>query len=143
MTGLPPICQSLAGKGGESKGAGGMRRGFGALGSGGVYAGVPNCSRDASPGVAQTVRVVSFLHAQLSLVLPCSGLSLAAAWPWLLLSPETAERNLRRPLLFQPIFSRVYLALSRVRPARLSVEQALLFSGQIRRLLRVHYSSHE
>src|SRR4029077_14255247 len=49
MTGLPPICQSPAGKGGESNGAGGMRRGFGALGSGGVYAGVPNCSRNASP----------------------------------------------------------------------------------------------
>jgi len=47
--GLPPICQSPLGNGGESNGAGGMRRGVGVeSGAGGMYAGVPNCSRNAS-----------------------------------------------------------------------------------------------
>ena len=46
-------------------------------------------------------------------------------WPWLFLSHGTAEWNLLWPFLFQPIFSRVYLVLSRARPARLSVEQAV------------------
>src|ERR1700736_310830 len=74
--------------------------------------------------VSRMVRAVFFLRPQLSLVLPCSGLPLAAAWPWLLLSPETGW-NLLWPFLFQPMFSRVHLMLSRVRPARLSVEQAV------------------
>ena len=41
MMGVPPICQSPLGNGGESKGAGGMRRGGGeAPGAGAVQAGV-------------------------------------------------------------------------------------------------------
>jgi hypothetical protein len=36
MIGVPLICQSPDGNGGESNGAGGIRRVFGALGSGGV-----------------------------------------------------------------------------------------------------------
>src|SRR4029077_20797136 len=87
----------------------------------------PTVPETLLPGVAQTVRVVSFLHAQLSLGLPCSGLSLAAAWRWLPLSPETAAWNLLWPFLFPRMFSRVHLMLSRVRPARLSVEQARVF----------------
>src|SRR4029077_8839709 len=78
------------------------------------------------PSVAQTAHVISFLHAQLLLVLPCSRLSLARVWPWLLLALGTARWNLLWLFLFQPIFSRVYLMLSRVRPARLSVEQAVV-----------------
>src|SRR6476620_10074034 len=75
------------------------------------------------PVVGKMVRVTSFLREPLSLVLPGSGRSLAA-WPWLFLSHGTVEWNLLWPFLFQPIFSRVYLTLSRARPARLSVEQA-------------------
>src|SRR6267378_2715158 len=78
---------------------------------------------------SRMVRAVFFLRPQPSLVLPCSQLWLAAAWPWLLLSPETAAWNLLWLFLFQPMFSRVDLMLSRVRPARLSVEQA----GVVRR----------
>src|SRR6476660_9657276 len=76
------------------------------------------------PVVGKMVRVTSFLREPLSLVLPGSGRSLAAAWPWLFLSRGTAEWNLRQPFLFQRIFSRVYPVLSHVRPTRLSVEQA-------------------
>src|SRR6478672_4536038 len=76
------------------------------------------------PVVGKMVRVTSFLREPLSLVLPGSGLWLAAAWPWIFLSHGTEQWNLLWPFLFQPIFSRVYLTLSRARPARLSVEQA-------------------
>src|SRR4029077_19334019 len=85
----------------------------------------PTVPETLLPGVAQTVRVTSFLHGQLSLVLPGSGLRFGDAWPWLLLSPKIAGWNLLWPFLFQPIFSLVYLVLSRVRPARLSFEQAV------------------
>src|SRR5258705_12738050 len=76
------------------------------------------------PIVGKMVRVAYFLPEPLSLVLPGSGRSLAAAWPWLFLSHGTAEWNLRLPFLFQRIFSLVYLVLSRVGPARTSVEPA-------------------
>ena len=77
--------------------------------------------------VSRMVRAVFFLRWQLSLVLPRSGLLLADAWPKLLLSPETAGWNLLWPFLFQPIFSRVHLMRSRVRPDRLFLEQAAVF----------------
>src|SRR5882757_2556391 len=85
----------------------------------------PTAPETPLPGVAQTVRVVSFLREPLSFVLPCSGLWFADAWPWLFPPHGTAKWNLLWPFLFQPIFSLVYLVLSRVRPARLSVEQAV------------------
>ena len=78
------------------------------------------------PVVVKTVHVISFLHAQLSLVLPHSELWLVHVWPWPLLSHESAEWNVLGRVPFEPIFSRVYLMLSRVRPARLSVEQAVV-----------------
>ena len=75
------------------------------------------------PDVGKMVRVTSSLREPLSLVLPGSELWSADAWPWLFHSHGTAKWNLLWPFLFQPIFSLVYLVLSRVRPARLSVEQ--------------------
>ena len=125
MIGVPPICQSLEGKGGESNGAGGIRRGFGGVGIGWrVCRRAQLFQKRFVPGVAKMVRVTSFLREPLSLVLPGSGLWFADAWPWLFPSHGTAKWNLLWPFLFQPIFSLVYLVLSRVRPARLSVEQA-------------------
>ena len=116
----PPICQSLEGKGGESNGAGGMRRGFGGVGIGWRVCGRAQLlQKRFVQTLRKMVRVTSFLHAQLSLVLPCSGLWLAHVWPWLFPSHGTAKWNLLWPFLFQPIFSRVYPVLSRVRPARL------------------------
>src|SRR6266481_2226047 len=66
--------------------------------------------------VSRMVRAVFFLRPQPSLVLPCSRLSLARVWSWLLLALGTARWNLLWLFLFQSIFSRVYLMLSRVRP---------------------------
>jgi len=49
MIGVPPICQSADGKGGESNGAGGMRRCCGdALGAGASYAGERKSFANAS-----------------------------------------------------------------------------------------------
>jgi hypothetical protein len=49
MIGVPPICQSADGKGGESNGVGGMRRCCGdALGAGASYAGERKSSATAS-----------------------------------------------------------------------------------------------
>src|SRR4029077_21240945 len=76
--------------------------------------------------VSRMVRAVFFQRLRPWPVLPCSWLPLAAAWPWLLLSPGIAGWSLLCPFLFQPMFSRVHLMLSRVRPARLSVEQAVV-----------------
>src|SRR6187551_3787225 len=49
MIGVPPICQSADGNGGESNGAGGIRRCCGdALGAGASYAGERKSSENAS-----------------------------------------------------------------------------------------------
>src|SRR6185437_10156604 len=79
------------------------------------------------PDVGKMVRATSFLREPLSLVLPGSGLWLADVWPWLFPSQGSAKWNLLWPFLFQPIFSLVYPALSRVRPARLFLAQAAVF----------------
>ena len=96
------------------------------------------------PAVGKMVRVTSFLREPLSPVLPGSGRSLAAAWPWLFVSHGTAEWNLLWPFLFQSTFSRVHLMLSRARPARLSVEQAAVVQrSTFRWLLRVRHCSNK
>src|SRR5260370_12243204 len=76
MIELPPICQSPAGNGGESNGAGGIRRGGGvAPGSGGVEAGVPNCSRNAS---SRRFKNGSFILRAIISAFACSSFALAA-----------------------------------------------------------------
>src|SRR5215471_3387428 len=95
--------------------------------------------RKLRPNVGKTVHAISSRRAPLSPVLPGSALWFvdACACPWLLLSHQTAE-NLQRPFLFEPIFSRVYLMLSRARPARLSIEQAAVVQRSNLQALAAH-----
>jgi len=64
MIGVPPICQSPLGNGGQSNGAGGMRRGCDAFGAGASYAGdcksFVNASNNRCPNQSVFSAAVAF-----------------------------------------------------------------------------------